>query len=141
ICTYTHLNSRLSLHPHHIPTRDPPYPPRQTGDKPCVHEMPPYRSPPHVEGIRGVPLIISNPNPNGYINPVMEWDTNNPMDGIAWSSAAFGTSKETLFAAVYGVIDNGPDSLVPTWPVVIQIDFLNPTAVRCDVIAQKVDRG
>jgi len=22
-------------------------------------------------------------NPNGYVNPVMEWDTNNPMDGLA----------------------------------------------------------
>ena len=118
-----------------------PYPQLYIGDKPFVPNLPPYHFPVHVDGIRGVPLIAQNPNPNGYINPVMEWDTNNPMDGIAWSSKAFGTSSETLFAAVYGIIDNGPDSLVPTWPVVVQVDFLNPAGVKWSVFAQNVERG
>jgi len=118
-----------------------PYPQLYIGDKPFVPHMPPYHFPVHVDGIRGVPLIASNPDPNGYINPVMMWDTNNPMDGIAWSTSAFGTSNETLFAAVYGVIDNGPDSLVPTWPVVVQIDFQNPAGVKWNVFAQNIDRG
>jgi len=118
-----------------------PYPQLYIGDKPFVPSLPPYKLPEHVQGVRGVPLIAANPNPNGYINPVMEWDTNNPMDGIAWSSPAFGTSAETLFAAVYGVIDNGPESLVPTWPVVVQVDFLQPTGVKWRVFAQNMDRG
>ena len=118
-----------------------PYPQLYIGDKPFLPKMPPYHFPVHVDGIRGVPLIATNPNPNGYINPVMLWDTNNPMDGIAWSTSAFGTSNETIFAAVYGVIDNGPDSLVPTWPVVVQIDFMNPAGVKWNVFAQNVDRG
>ena len=46
----------------------------------------PYRFQPHLEGVRGVPLIAANPNPDGYINPILEWDTNNPIDGIAWSA-------------------------------------------------------
>ena len=118
-----------------------PYPQLYIGDKPFVPHMPPYHFPVHVDGIRGVPLIASNPDPNGYINPVMMWDTNNPMDGIAWSTSAFGTSNETIFAAVYGVIDNGPDSLVPTWPVVVQIDFQNPAGVKWNVFAQNIERG
>ena len=118
-----------------------PYPQLYIGDKPFVPHMPPYHFPVHVDGIRGVPLIASNPDPNGYINPVMMWDTNNPMDGIAWSTSAFGTSNETIFAAVYGVIDNGPDSLVPTWPVIVQIDFQNPVGVKWNVFAQNIERG
>jgi glucose/arabinose dehydrogenase len=118
-----------------------PYAQLYIGDKPYIPKMPPYHFPVHVDGIRGVPLIASNPDPNGYINPVMVWDTNNPMDGIAWSSTSFGTGDTTLFAAVYGVIDNGPDSLVPTWPLVLQIDFLDPVGVKWKVFAQNIDRG
>jgi hypothetical protein len=134
-------NKRSSLHHWTGSKIERPYPQLYIGDEPFVPEMPPYHFPVHVDGIRGVPLIASNPNPDGYINPVLEWDTNNPMDGIAWSSPAFGTSAETLFAAVYGVIDNGPDSLVPTWPVVVQVDFLEPAGVKWSIFAQNVDRG
>ncbi len=118
-----------------------PYPQLYIGDEPFVPKLPPYHFPVHVHGVRGTPLIGSNPNPDGYINPVLEWETNNPMDGIAWSSSAFGTSKETLFAAVYGVIDNGPESLVPTWPVIVQVDFLNPTGVKWSTFAGNVEPG
>ncbi|MCI0530059.1 MAG: hypothetical protein L0Y56_21665, partial [Nitrospira sp.] len=74
-----------------------PHPNLYIGDKPFVPTLWPYRLPLHVNGTRGVPLIIANPNPNGYINPVLEWDTNNPIDGIAWSfSDTFGF-KNDLF--------------------------------------------
>ena len=61
----------------------------------------PYKFQFHVDGVRGVPLIAANPNPNGYINPVLEWDTNNPTDGIAWSTRNFGADNN-LFGAVCG---------------------------------------
>ena len=64
------------------------------------------------QGVRGVPLIAANPNPDGYINPVLEWDTNNPIDGIAWSAQGFGADNN-LFGAVYGILDTGPESLGP----------------------------
>ena len=118
-----------------------PYPQLYIGDKPYVPKMPPYHFPVHVDGSRGVPLIASNPNPNGYINPVMEWDTNNPMDGIAWAPPAFKAGRETIFAAIYGIIDNGPDSLVPTWPAIVKIDFLEPVGVKWSYFARNVDMG
>ena len=67
---------------------------------------------------RGVPLTTSNPNPDGYINPILEWDTNNPIDGIAWSASGFGKDNH-LFGAVYGILDTGPESLEPTWPAIL----------------------
>jgi hypothetical protein len=118
-----------------------PWPQLYIGDAPYIPKMPPYHFPVHVDGIRGVPLIGTNPNPNGYINPVLVWDTNNPIDGIAWSSTSFGTGDTTLFGAVYGVIDNGPESLVPQWPVIVQIDFLNPTGVKWKLFAHNIDPG
>lgn len=117
-----------------------PYPQLYIGDEPYVPELPPYNFPPHVNGIRGVPLIASNPNPDGYINPVLEWDTNNPIDGIAWSAGNFGTDNN-LFGAVFGIIDNGPDSLVPTWPAVLRIEFLEPAGVKWSVFARNIDMG
>ena len=86
---------------------DRPLPQLYIGDKPFVPKMPPYRFQFHVDGSRGVPLIAANPNPNGYINPVLEWDTNNPIDGIAWSASGFGADNN-LFGAVYGILDTGP---------------------------------
>ncbi len=133
-------NKRFSLKAYNGAKVDRPHPQLYIGDKPWVPQMPPYRFPPHVEGVRGVPLIVANPNPNGYINPVLEWDTNNPMDGIAWGDERFGV-KDTLFAAIYGVIDNGPESLVPTWPVVIKIEFLNPTGVKWSYFMRNIDPG
>jgi hypothetical protein len=133
-------NKRFSLKSYNGAAIDRPYPNLYIGDKPWVPEMPPYRFPPHVEGVRGVPLIVANPNPNGYINPVMEWDTNNPMDGIAWGDARFG-ARDTLFTAVFGIIDNGPESLVPTWPAVLRIEFLQPTGVRWSYFMRNVDMG
>jgi hypothetical protein len=111
------------------------------GEEPYLPKMPPDNVPGHAPGVRGTPMIASNPNPNGYINPVMEWDTNNPMVGIAWSPPAFGASKETIFAAVYGTIDNGPESLVPTWPAIVQVDFLNPAGVKWHLFARNIDMG
>jgi hypothetical protein len=118
-----------------------PYPQLYIGEEPYLPKMPPYRFPVRTDGVRGTPMIASNPNPNGYINPVMEWDTNSPIDGIAWSPPAFGASKETIFAAVYGAIDNGPESLVPTWPAIIQVDFLNPAGVKWNLFARNIDMG
>ena len=118
-----------------------PYPQLFIGDKPFVPKMPPYHFQLHVDGVRGVPLIAANPNPDGYINPVLEWDTNNPIDGIAWSSGAFGTDNNTLFGAVYGILDTGPESLVPTWPLVLKIEFLEPTGVRWSKFAENIEPG
>jgi glucose/arabinose dehydrogenase len=133
-------NKRFSLKSYNGAAIDRPHPNLYIGDKPWVPAMPPYRFPPHVEGVRGVPLIVANPNPNGYINPVMEWDTNNPMDGIAWGDERFGV-KDTLFAAIFGIIDNGPESLVPTWPAVLKIEFLQPTGVRWSYFVRSIDMG
>ena len=87
-----------------------------------------------------MPLIIANPNPNGYINPVLEWDTNNPIDGIAWASDGF-SSQNDLYAAVYGILDTGPESLTPTWPAVLKVEFLEPTGVRWSYFARNIDMG
>ncbi len=94
----------------------------------------------HVDGNRGVPLIIANPDPNGYINPVLEWDTNNPIDGIAWSNNDF-SSQNDLYGAVYGILDTGPESLTPTWPAVLQVQFLEPTGVKWSYFARNIEMG
>ena len=90
--------------------------------------------------MRGVQLIAANPNPNGYINPILEWDTNNPIDGISWSARNFGADNN-LFGAVYGILDTGPESLVPTWPLVLRIEFLEPTGVKWSAFAHNIEPG
>lgn len=119
---------------------DRPYPQLYIGDMPFVPKMPAYKLPAHVQGARGVPLAIANPNPDGYINPVLEWDTNNPIDGIAWGTKAFG-GENAIYGGVFGVIDNGPESLVPTWPAVVKIEFLEPTGVKWSYFARNIDMG
>lgn len=133
-------NKRYSLKAYNGAKVDRPHPDLYIGDKPWVPTLDPYRHPPHVEGVRGVPLIAANPDPNGYINPVLEWDTNNPLDGIAWGDERFGV-KDTLFAAVFGLIDNGPESLVQQWPVVLKIEFLNPTGIKWSYFMRNIDPG
>ena len=100
----------------------------------------PYKFQHHVDGVRGVPLIIANPNPNGYINPILEWDTNNPIDGIAWSGSGFGKDSH-LFGAVYGILDTGPESLVPTWPAILDVEFLEPSGVKWSYFARNIEMG
>jgi hypothetical protein len=117
-----------------------PNPQLYLGDKPFVPKLPPYRFIEHNLGVRGVPLLIANPNPNGYINPVLEWDTNNPMDGVAWGTRAFGV-KDTLFTAVWGIADNGPESLVPRWPVIVKVEFLDPTGIKWSEFAHNMGPG
>jgi hypothetical protein len=134
-------NKRFALSKFTSSKIERPYPQLFVGDQPFVPKMPPYHFPVHVDGIRGVPLIAQNPNPDGYINPVMEWDTNNPIDGIAWAPKEFGVKGDVLFGAVYGIIDNGPDSLVPTWPAVLKIDFMEPAGVQWSYFARNVDMG
>jgi hypothetical protein len=119
---------------------DRPLPQLYIGDKPFVPKMPPYRFQFHVDGSRGVPLIAANPNPNGYINPVLEWDTNNPIDGIAWSASGFGADNN-LFGAVYGILDTGPESLIPTWPVVLRVEFLEPAGIKWSQFAHNIEPG
>src|SRR6266849_6677107 len=133
-------NKRFSLRAYNGAKVDRPYPQLYIGDKPWVPQLPPYRFPPHVEGVRGVPLIVANPNPNGYINPVLEWDTNNPMDGISRADERFG-AKDTIFAAIFGIIDNGPESLVPTWPAIIKIEFLQPAGVKWSYFLRNKEPG
>jgi hypothetical protein len=133
-------NKRFSLIPYFGNAVDRPYPQVYIGDKPFVVKPGPYRFQRHTDGYRGVPLIVANPNPNGYINPVLEWDSNNPMDGIAWSVSNFGADTD-LFAAVYGILDTGPESLIPTWPVVLHIEFLNPTGIKWSEFAHNIDPG
>ena len=59
-----------------------------------------------------MPLIVASPNPDGYINPVLEWDTNNPIDGIAWSARNFGADNN-LFGASMGSSIPGRKVLSP----------------------------
>jgi hypothetical protein len=117
-----------------------PHPNLYIGEEPFVPTVWPYRFQHHVEGARGVPHIIANPNPDGYINPVLEWDTNNPIDGIAWSASGFGKDNH-LFGAVYGILDTGPESLIPTWPAVLDVEFLEPSGVKWSYFARNVDMG
>jgi len=119
---------------------DRPLPQLYVGDKPFAPKPPPYKFQLHVDGARGVPLIAANPNPNGYINPVLEWDTNNPIDGIAWSARNFGADNN-LFGAVFGILDTGPESLVPTWPLILRIEFLEPAGVKWSAFAQNIEPG
>ena len=133
-------NKRFGFEAYRGNAVDRPYSQLYIGDKPFVPKMPAYRFQFHVDGVRGVPLIAANPNPNGYINPVLEWDTNNPIDGISWSVRGFGADN-TLFGAVYGILDTGPESLIPTWPVVLRIDFLEPTGVKWSQFAHNIDPG
>jgi len=37
----------------------------------------------------------------------MEWDTNTPMDGLAWATEGLWCDADTIFTAVFGIIDNG----------------------------------
>jgi len=119
---------------------DRPYPNLYVGEDPFVPEVWPYRFQHHVEGVRGVPHIVANPNPDGYINPILEWDTNNPIDGLTWSAGGFGADND-LFGAVYGILDTGPESLVPTWPAVLQIHFLDPSGIKWSYFARNVEMG
>jgi hypothetical protein len=119
---------------------DRPYPNLYIGEEPFIPEVWPYRFQHHVEGVRGVPHIIANPNPDGYINPILEWDTNNPIDGIAWSAGGFGADND-LFGAVYGILDTGPESLIPTWPAVLQVHFLEPSGIKWSYFARNVEMG
>jgi hypothetical protein len=133
-------DKRFSLIPYFGNVVDRPYPQLYIGDKPFIKAVQPYHFQHHTDGYRGVPLIVANPNPNGYINPVLEWDSNNPMDGIAWSVKNYGADNN-LFAAVYGILDTGPESLIATWPVVLRIEFLEPTGIKWTKFAHNVDPG
>ena len=62
------------------------------------------------------------------------------MDGIAWGDERFGV-KDTLFAAIFGIIDNGPESLVPTWPAVLKIEFLQPAGVKWSYFLRNTEPG
>jgi hypothetical protein len=133
-------NKRFALHSWMNSKIERAYPQLYIGDQPYVPKMPPYHFPVHVDGVRGIPLIAANPNPDGYISPVLEWDTNNPVDGIAWSANGFGADGN-LFGAVFGIIDNGPDSLVPTWPAVLRIEFLEPAGIKWSYFARNIEPG
>jgi hypothetical protein len=117
-----------------------PHPNLYIGEEPFVPPTWPYRFQHHVDGVRGVPLTTANPNPDGYINPILEWDTNNPIDGIAWSASGFGKDNH-LFGAVYGILDTGPESLEPTWPAVVDIEFLEPSGVKWSYFARNIEMG
>jgi glucose/arabinose dehydrogenase len=119
---------------------DRPHPNLYIGDTPFVPEMVPYRFQPHIDGVRGVPRIMADENPNGYINPILEWDTNNPIDGITWSATGFGADNN-LFGAVYGILDTGPESLEPTWPAVLRVEFLEPTGIKWSYFVRNVEMG
>ena len=119
---------------------DKPHPALFIGDEPFTPTKWPYRFQHHVDGVRGVPLIAANPNPDGYINPILEWDTNNPIDGIAWSAGGFGRDNH-LFGAVYGILDTGPESIEPTWPAILDIEFLEPSGVKWSYFARNIEMG
>jgi glucose/arabinose dehydrogenase len=118
-----------------------PYPHLYVGEEPYLPRPSPYRFPVHGQGLRGVPPIASNPNPNGYINPVMEWESGATLNGIAWAPAAFGAGKDVVLAAVFGPVEAGPEGLVPAWPAIVQVDFLNPSGVKWKVFARNTEMG
>jgi len=118
---------------------DRPHPQLYIGDKPFVPKNSPYTGNVHNSGVRGVPLAVANKNPNGYINPVLEWDTNSPIDGIAWSGKGFGADNQ-LFASVFGIL-TGPDSLEPAWPYVLRIEFLDPTGIVWTPFVHNIEPG
>jgi len=62
------------------------------------------------------------------------------MDGLAWSSKAFAPG-DTIFTAVFGIIDNGPESLRPMWPAIVKIEFLNPTGIKWSIFAENLEPG
>jgi glucose/arabinose dehydrogenase len=117
-----------------------PHPNLYIGEEPFVPTVWPYKFQHHVAGVRGVPLTTANPNPDGYINPILEWDTNNPIDGIAWSGTGFGKDNH-LFGAVYGILDTGPESLEPTWPAILDIEFLEPSGIKWSYFARNIEMG
>jgi hypothetical protein len=41
-----------------------------------------------------------------------------------------------IFTAVFGIIDNGPESLRPMWPAIVKVEFLNPTGVKWSIFAR-----
>ena len=51
---------------------------------------------------------------------------------------ALGGDRPT---AVFGIIDNGPESLRPMWPAVVRVEFLNPTGVKWSIFAENIDPG
>lgn len=133
-------NKRFGWSAYNAAKVDRPYPQLYIGDQPFVPKPVPYRFQPHLEGVRGVPLIAADQNPDGYINPILEWDTNNPIDGVAWSGTGFGADNN-LFGAVYGILDTGPESLVPTWPAVLRVEFLEPTGIKWSYFMRNIDMG
>ena len=52
----------------------------------------------------------------------------------------FGTDNN-LFGAVYGILDTGPESVSPTWPAVLRVEFLEPTGVRWSYFARNIEMG
>ena len=42
---------------------------------------------------------------------------------------------------MFGILDTGPESLVPTWPLVLRIEFLEPTGVKWSAFAQNIEPG
>lgn len=116
-----------------------PHPNLYIGEQPYVPPLGPYVGNVHNAGVRGVPLIVANKNPNGYINPVLEWDTNSPIDGIAWSAQGFGQDSN-LFLSVYGIL-TGPESVEPTWPYVLRVEFLEPTGIKWWPFAHNIEPG
>jgi hypothetical protein len=42
---------------------------------------------------------------------------------------------------VFGIIDNGPESLRPMWPAIVKIEFLNPTGIKWSIFAENIDPG
>ena len=43
------------------------------------------------------------------------------MDGLAWSNKGFeGKPGDVIYTAVFGIIDNGPESLRPMWPAIVR---------------------
>jgi hypothetical protein len=97
------------------PTR--PNPQLYIGNRPFIPKLPPYRFIDHSIGVRGT-----------------------PMDGLAWSPKAFG-STDTIYTAVFGIIDNGPESLRPMWPAIVKVEFLNPTGVKWSIFAENLEPG
>ena len=50
-------------------------------------------------------------------------------------------SQNNLYGAVYGILDTGPESLIPTWPAVLQVEFLEPTGIKWSYFARNIEHG
>jgi len=46
-----------------------------------------------------------------------------PDGRVGLGTEGLWCDADTIFHGVFGIIDNGPESLYPMWPVIVKIEF------------------